>query len=201
MYSSISLSYSSLEPFVSNRTLEEHYKIYLKYLKKLNELLSTTSNIYSKAYLVQHIDVLPLSIRGEVLYNLSGVINHELYFFGLSHDKSGNMDRNNKLISDIIANFGSIENFREEFTKQALNVKGSGYTFLVMDDNKKFRILNTSNQDNPYYYGYVPIMALDVWEHAYYLDYYSNRLDYINKFFEYVDYKKLSINYENILKS
>lgn len=199
MYTSISLNYSSLEPFISKKTLEEHYKIYLKYLSKLNELLTTTSTIYSKAYLVQHIDVLPLSIRGEVLYNLSGVINHELYFFGLSNDN--NQNANTRLMDDIIKNFGSYENFKEEFTKQALNLKGSGYTFLVMDNNKKFRILNTSNQDNPYYYGYVPIMALDIWEHAYYLDYYSNRIDYINNFFDKIDYQKLSINYENILKN
>jgi len=199
MYSSIGLSYSSLMPFISDTTLEKHYNIYLNYLKKLNELLSTTNNVYSKSYLVQHIDVLPLSIRGEVLYNLSGVINHELYFFGLSNDNSSNT--NNKLYNDIVANFGSYDNFKNQFREQALNVKGSGYTFLVMDNNKKFRIINTSNQDNPYYYGYVPLMALDVWEHAYYLDYYSNRGDYINRFFDKLDLKKLSVNYENILKS
>ena len=199
MYSSISLSYSKLEPFISDITLEKHYNIYLNYLKKLNDLLSTTNNIYSKSYLIQHIDVLPLSIRGEVLYNLSGVVNHELYFFGLSNDNTSNTS--NKLYDDIVANFGSYDNFKNQFREQALNVKGSGYTFLVMDDNKKFRILNTSNQDNPYYYGYIPLMNIDIWEHAYYLDYYSNRSEYIDNFFSKLDLKKLSINYENILKS
>jgi len=199
MYSSVKLNYSSLEPFISDDTLNQHYQRYLKYLKKLNELLSTTNNIYSKAYLVQHIDVLPLSIRGEVLYNLSGVINHELYFFGLSNDNNGMAS--SKLLDDIVANFGSFDNFKNEFKEQAMNIKGSGYTFLVMDRDGKFRILNTSNQDNPYYYRYIPIMNIDIWEHAYYLDYYSNRGDYINRFFDKLDLKKLSINYENILKS
>jgi len=199
MYSSVKLNYSSLEPFISDDTLNQHYQIYLKYLKKLNELLSTTNNIYSKAYLVQHIDVLPLSIRGEVLYNLSGVINHELYFFGLSNDNNGMAS--SKLLDDIVANFGSFDNFKNEFKEQAMNIKGSGYTFLVMDRDYKFRILNTSNQDNPYYYGYIPIMNIDIWEHAYYLDYYSNRSEYIDKFFSKLDLKKLSVNYENILKS
>ena len=199
MYSSVKLTYSSLEPFISDDTLNHHYEIYLKYLKKLNELLSTTNNIYSKAYLVQHIDVLPLSIRGEVLYNLSGVINHELYFFGLSNDN--NEKASSKLLDDIVANFGSFDNFKNEFKEQAMNIKGSGYTFLVMDRDGKFRILNTSNQDNPYYYGYIPIMNIDIWEHAYYLDYYSNRSEYIDKFFSKLDLKKLSVNYENILKS
>jgi len=199
MYSSVELNYSSLEPFISDDTLREHYQIYLKYLKTLNELLSTTSNIYSKAYLIQHIDVLPLTIRGEVLYHLSGVVNHELYFFGMSNDN--NTNTNNRLMDDIVANFGSFDNFKSEFKKQALNIKGSGYTFLVMDNNKKLRVINTSNQDNPYYYGYIPIIALDVWEHAYYLDYYSNRADYIDKFFTKIDFVKLNINYENILKS
>lgn len=199
MYSNVELGYSSLEPFISDRTLKEHYNIYLKYLRTLNELLSTTDNIYSKAYLIQHIDVLPLSIRGEVLYYLSGVINHELYFFGLSNDNNTNVS--NRLVSDIVSNFGSVASFKEQFKKQAMNIKGSGYTFLVIDNNKKLRIINTSNQDNPYYYGYIPVMALDVWEHAYYLDYYSNREDYINKFFDKLDFIKLNINYENILKS
>ena len=200
MYSSIELNYSSLEPFISDTTLNEHYKIYLKYLKKLNELLSTTNTIYSKAYLIQHIDVLPLSIRGEVLYHLSGVVNHELYFFGMSNDNN-NANINNRLVSDIVTNFGSLDNFKDEFKEKALNIKGSGYTFLVIDNNKKLRIINTSNQDNPYYYGYIPIIALDVWEHAYYLDYYSNRADYVDKFFTKIDFVKLNINYENILKS
>lgn len=199
MYSSISLNYSSLEPFISDNTLKHHYDIYLNYIKKLNELLSGVNTIYSKAYLIQHIDVLPLSIRGEVLYYLSGVINHELYFFGLSNDNNGSV--NSKLYNDIVTNFGSFENFKIQFKERALNIKGSGYTFLVMDKDKKLRIINTSNQDNPYYYGYIPVMALDIWEHAYYLDYYSNREDYVNKFFDKLDLKKLSINYENILKS
>ena len=199
MYSSVAINYSSLEPFISDETLREHYNIYLKYLKKLNELLGTTDNIYSKAYLIQHIDVLPLTIRGEVLYYLSGVVNHELYFFGMSNDNNTNVS--NRLVSDIVANFGSIDNFKSEFKKQGLNIKGSGYNFLVLDDNKKLRILNTSNQDNPYYYGYIPVMAMDVWEHAYYLDYYKDRGSYIDKYFEKLDYKKLSINYENILKT
>lgn len=198
MYSSISLNYSNLEPFISEVTLNKHYNIYLSYLKKLNELLSTTNEIYSKSYLIQHIDVLPLSIRGEVLYNLSGVVNHEMYFFGLSNDK---IDTNNKLYDDIVLNFGSFDNFKNEFIKQAMNIKGSGYTFLVMDKDRKFRVLNTSNQDNPYYYGYIPILNIDIWEHAYYLDYYNNRLEYISRFFDKLDLKKLSINYENILKS
>lgn len=198
MYSAIKLNYDSLEPFISDDTLMEHYNIYLNYVKKLNDLLSTTNEIYSKAYLIQHIDVLPLTIRGEVLYYLSGVINHELYFFGLSNDTK-NYD--NRLVDDIIATYGSLDNFKGEFKKQGLNIKGSGYTFLVLDDNKKLRILNTSNQDNPYYYGYIPVMAMDVWEHAYYLDYYSKRSEYIDKYFEKLDYTKLSINYENILKN
>lgn len=198
MYSSIKLNFSTLEPFISNTTLEEHYKIYLKYLKTLNDLLKTTNNIYPKDYLIRHIDILPLDIRGEVLYNLSGVINHELYFFGLSNDSNNNVD--NRLVSDIIASFGSLNNFKDEFKKQALNIKGSGYTFLVMDEDNKLRIINTSNQDNPYYYGYTPIMNLDIWEHAYYLDYYSNREEYIDKFFEKIDFVKLNVNYENILK-
>ena len=73
----------------------------------------------------------------------------------------------------------------------ALQVKGSGYTFLVIDKNNNLRIINTSNQDTPYYYGFTPIMAIDVWEHSYYLKYNNKRKDYLEDIFNIIDYTKV----------
>ena len=73
----------------------------------------------------------------------------------------------------------------------ASTLKGSGYTFLVLDRNNKLRIINTSNQDTPYYYGFIPIMTIDVWEHAYYLKYYNKRKDYLEEIFNIIDWDKV----------
>ena len=87
--------------------------------------------------------------------------------------------------------FGSFSLFKEEFIDMAMEVKGSGYTFLVMDKNNKLRIINTSNQDTPYYYGFTPIMTIDVWEHAYYLKYTYLRKKYLENIFDIIDFDKV----------
>ena len=80
---------------------------------------------------------------------------------------------------------------KKEFIDMALQVKGSGYTFLVIDKNNNLRIINTSNQDTPYYYGFTPIMTIDVWEHSYYLKYNNKRKDYLEDIFNIIDYTKV----------
>ena len=87
--------------------------------------------------------------------------------------------------------FTSYDNFKKEFIDMALQVKGSGYTFLVIDKNNNLRIINTSNQDTPYYYGFTPIMTIDVWEHSYYLKYNNKRKDYLEDIFNIIDYTKV----------
>ena len=106
-----------------------------------------------------------------------------------------------KFKEKIIEDFGSVENFKEEFIKNANYLVGSGYTFLVLNKENKLEIINTSNEDTPYSYGLIPIMNLDLWEHAYFLDYQNNKEDYINNFFSIVDFNKVSQNYEEIQKN
>ena len=96
--------------------------------------------------------------------------------------------------------FGNYENFKEQFIENAMNLKGSGYTFLVLDDKNNLKIINTSNQDTPYYYGFIPIMALDLWEHSYYLKYKDKKRDYINSWFNLIDFVKINSLYEESTK-
>lgn len=200
MYEAIMLDYSlnSLIPYLSEETLENHYQIYLSNLDKLNQLLDSVSYDYSYSLkdLIEHIDSIDLNVRGEILYYLSSVLNHTLYFSNISNQKKNFPVK--KIESDIVKYYGSYDNFKKEFIKSAMNLKGSGYTFLVVDSNNELKIINTSNEDSPYYYGMTPIIVLDLWEHAYYLQYQTDRLAYIQNFFEVIDFEKINRYYEKI---
>lgn len=198
MYNRLILDYdyNSMEPIIDGETMYIHYnKHYLGYLDKLNSLLESSNYNYkySKEDLADKIDIFPIDKRGDILYNLGGVINHEIYFTSISN--RGNIYPSGKLAEDINTYFGSYDNFKKEFKESANNLKGSGYTFLVKDKNNKLLIINTSNQDTPYYYGFTPIMGIDLWEHAYYLQYKNNRSLYIDNYFKIVDFKKISARY------
>lgn len=190
-YKRITLDYKSLEPYIDDRTLDLHYNAhYRNYTDKLNKYLNDINYDYkdSPEYLANHIDILPMENRDEILFNLGGYLNHSLYFYNLTNKKK---DIPIELLNLINKYFGSFSLFKEEFIDMAMEVKGSGYTFLVMDKNNKLRIINTSNQDTPYYYGFTPIMTIDVWEHAYYLKYTYLRKKYLENIFDIIDFDKV----------
>lgn len=190
-YKRITLDYKSLEPYIDDRTLDLHYNAhYRNYTDKLNKYLNDINYDYkdSPEYLAKHIDILPMENRDEILFNLGGYLNHSLYFYNLTNKKK---DIPIELLNLINKYFSSFSLFKEEFIDMAMEVKGSGYTFLVMDKNNKLRIINTSNQDTPYYYGFTPIMTIDVWEHAYYLKYTYLRKKYLENIFDIIDFDKV----------
>ena len=190
-YKKITLDYKSLDPYIDDRTLDLHYNAhYRNYTDKLNKYLNDINYDYkdSPIYLAKHIDILPMENRDEILFNLGGYLNHSLYFYNLTNKKK---DIPIELLNLINKYFGSFSLFKEEFIDMAMEVKGSGYTFLVMDKNNKLRIINTSNQDTPYYYGFTPIMTIDVWEHAYYLKYTYLRKKYLENIFDIIDFNKV----------
>ena len=190
-YERIKLDYTSLEPVIDDRTLDLHYNVhYRNYTDKLNKLLkeSNYSYKYTPAFLAQNINIIPLNYRGEILFNLGGYLNHTLYFHNLTNK---NKEVPPKLLDEINKYFGSFSDFENEFISMAKELKGSGYTFLVLDKNNKLRIINMSNQDTPYYYGFIPIMTIDVWEHAYYLKYTYDRVKYLNSIFDIIDFDKV----------
>lgn len=199
MFEKIKLDYTSLEPYIDNRTLDIHYnKHYQKYLDNLNILLNKGNYKFSSIYdLIQNIDKINLNDRGEILFNLGGVLNHSLYFYDMS-DKKNNKPIG-KIKDDIEIYFNTYDNFKKKFKESAMSLQGSGYTFLVLDDKNNLKIINTSNQDTPYYYGFIPIIALDLWEHSYYLKYQNKKDEYINAWFNLIDYIKINKLYEDSL--
>ncbi len=199
MYKSISIDYESVNPYLSVKTIDVHFnRHYMGYLNKLNDILSYLGYDfkYSKEELVDHIDMFELPYRDSILYNLGGVLNHELYFKTLGFGGSFGGALRDKLIKQ----YGSIDAFKNEFKRQANLLVGSGYTFLVMDKKGDLLIINMSNQDTPYSYGYLPIFNIDLWEHAYYLDYLNDRSLYIDDFFSMIDFNFVNKNYEKVSK-
>lgn len=191
----LNYDYDYLEPYISRRTIDIHYnKHYKKYLDTLNALLLKNNYDfkYSKEELVNHIDIFPLKDRGDILFNLGGVLNHELYFDNLGYDNKPK----GLLLEKINKQYGSFENFKKDFIESTKTLVGSGYTFLIINKDNDLEILNTSNQDTPYSYGVVPIMNIDLWEHAYYLDYQNDKNKYVENFFSIVDFGKISKKYE-----
>jgi len=182
-------TYEALEPFIDTHTLGLHHKKHEKnYVNKLNELL--LKNNYSYNYnlieLNYHIEEFPKEDQKDILFNLGGVINHILYFASMSAKPE---DPNIFLKKKIEADFGNMDEFKRKFKESALKLKGSGYTFLVIDKGK-LKIVNLKNQKNPYYDHYIPLICIDMWEHAYYLNYENKKDVYIDNFFEVMDFKE-----------
>lgn len=193
--------YNDLEPYISRKTVEAHYNNhYLRYLRKLNELL--VKNKFNFQYpinsLFENIDIFPISDRDDILFNAGGVINHELYFDSMNKPKEQNIPE--PLNGALITKYGSIENFITQFSNLASILPGSGYTFLVIKKNQDLYTLDLANQDSPYSLDMQPILALDVWEHAYYLNYENNRKGYIDNFIKLIDFDRVNKKYEEILK-
>ncbi len=202
MYKSIQLDYGmgDLGGFLDEKTLDIHFNsLYKGYLNRLNKVLTDNHYDfrYTKEELLEHINEFPIKDRDAILYNLGGVLNHERYFLGLSPSPSL---KENALIEKLKEKYGSIDNFKKEFMEKALIVIGSGYTNLVMDRNGGLNIINTSNQELPDFYGFYPLISLDLWEHAYFLKYYQNKQDYINNFFNYINYEAINTVYEEKTK-
>lgn len=179
--------YSDLEPFIDTKTLGLHHKKHQQtYLNKLNALLQKNNYMYnySLVELLQHINEFNENDRENILFNLGGVINHNIYFRSISPKPRlpGHV-----LMGKIVKKYQSFEKFKDSFKKKALELKGSGYTFLVLDGNE-LNIINLKNQETPYSYNLIPLLGLDMWEHAYYLNYQNNKENYIDNFFNIVDF-------------
>lgn len=197
-YKSLPYDYNALVPYISSDTLHYHHdRHYQNYVNNLNKALEENTN-QSLQEIIQNIDQFPISKRGDILYNAGGVSNHEIYFDSMgptNHQPIG------KFKEAITKEYGSLEKFIESYEEEAKKLVGSGYTFLVLNKDKQLEIINTSNQDSPYSYGLYPIIALDLWEHAYYLDYQNRRNDYIHNFFQTLNYENIEKRYEESIQA
>ena len=193
---SLPYEYDVLEPYIDTHTLGLHHRKHQQnYLNKLNELLEKNNNNknYSLTELSKHILEFDLKDQENIMFNLGGVINHNIYFKSMSPQKE---KPNSILLSKITKQFNSYDQFKKLFKEKSLSLKGSGYTFLVLDKNE-LKIINLSNQENPYYYNYIPLIGLDLWEHAYYLNYENKKDIYIDNFFEVMDFKEANKYFKN----
>lgn len=193
-------SYQELEPYIDTHTVGVHYhKHQQNYLNKLNELL--LKNNYDYRYglleLIYHVNEFPEEDRENILFNLGGVLNHNLYFKSMSSLRKLPVGR---LKFYIDRKYGSYDKFWEEFKRVALSLKGSGYTFLVINSNSQLDIINVSNQDTPLTMGYIPLFNIDMWEHAYYLNYKNEKGDYIDNFEKIADFTNASEIFNSIIK-
>ncbi len=181
--------YSDLEPYIDTHTLGLHKNKHQKnYLDKLNALLikNKFNFKFSLNELSQHINEFNKEDRENILFNLGGVINHNIYFNSISNKHI----EPNVFLSYMINNsFGSYEMFKKIFKETALSLKGSGYTYLILKKDK-LEIINFYNQENPYSYNLIPLICIDMWEHAYYLNYKNDKGSYIDNFFEIIDFNE-----------
>ena len=191
-------SFQDLEPFIDTHTMGLHYhKHEMTYLNNLNNLLRkyNYNYIYNLGDLVYHINEFNNEDKANILFNLGGVLNHELYW--KSMNKSSNLPKG-KLKNKIDSQYGDFNNFWNEFKRMALSLKGFGYTFLVLRKDGNLEIVNFYNQDIPSLYGYTPLFNIDLWEHAYYLNYENDRSKYIDNFREIVDFTNAGFLYDSM---
>ena len=178
-------SHDALEPYIDTKTMEIHHgKHHQGYVTKLNDALEGHSDLASLSVedLLRQIDSVPEGIRQAVINNGGGHANHSLFWSIISANGGG--PPTGELATAIETAFGSLEAGREEFVTAASTRFGSGWAWLVVDGNGDLKIYSTANQDNPLMNGDTPIIGLDVWEHAYYLNYQNRRPDYIEAFIE-----------------
>ena len=176
-------SHDALEPYIDTKTMEIHHgKHHQGYVTKLNDALEGHSDLagLSVEDLLRQIDSVPEGIRQAVINNGGGHATHSLFWSIISANGGG--PPTGELATAIETAFGSLEAGREEFVTAASTRFGSGWAWLVVDGNGDLKIYSTANQDSPLMNGDTPIIGLDVWEHAYYLNYQNRRPDYIEAF-------------------
>lgn len=184
-------AYNALEPHIDARTMEIHHtKHHQAYINNLNAALEKHPELADKTAeeLIADLDMVPEDIRTAVRNNGGGHVNHS-FFWEILSPKSGKPEGD--LAKAIDAAFGSFAAFQEKFAAAAASRFGSGWAWLVVD-GAALAIVSTPNQDNPITEGKTPILGLDVWEHAYYLNYQNRRPDYVKAFWNVVNWSEVS---------
>lgn len=178
----------ALEPVISKQTIELHYGKHLQtYITNLNNLIAGTK--FEDADLVTIVK----ESDGPLFNNAGQTLNHNIYFLSFSPDGGG--EPNGKLAEAIKAQFGDFESFKKEFAAAAVSLFGSGWAWLAKDDDGKLTILKEPNGSNPVVKGLTPLLGIDVWEHAYYLDYQNRRADHVNALWDIIDWKAVESRY------
>jgi Fe-Mn family superoxide dismutase len=193
---------AALEPHIDGKTMEIHHgKHHAAYVANLNAALEAHPQFHNSSIedLCRNISELPESIRGAVRNNGGGHFNHSLFWNSMSAAGGGAPSGN--LAAAIDAKFGNFEGFCEKFTTAAKTRFGSGWAWLCRSADGSVNVCSTANQDNPLMAGVVdctgtPLLGLDVWEHAYYLNYQNRRPDYVAAFWNVVDWAAVEARFD-----
>ncbi len=189
-------AYDALEPHIDKETMNIHHtKHHNTYVTNLNAAVEGKADLESKSIeeLISNLDAVPEDIRTAVRNNGGGHANHSLFWTILCPNGGG--APTGELADAIASKFGSFDQFKEEFANAAKTRFGSGWAWLVVN-NGKLEVTSTPNQDSPLMEGKTPILGLDVWEHAYYLNYQNRRPDYISAFFNVVKWDEVAKRYD-----
>jgi superoxide dismutase, Fe-Mn family len=195
----LNYAYDALEPFIDQKTMEIHHsKHHQAYINNLNAALDKYPNLnLSLEEMLANLSLVPEDIRVAVQNNGGGTYNHNL-FWELLKINNGETPKG-ALLEAINKAFGSFDQFKEVFGNAAKTRFGSGWAWLMVTPNKELKVVSTANQDVPFNVG-KPILTIDVWEHAYYLNYQNRRPDYVSAFFNVINWNKVSELYLNYTK-
>jgi len=186
----LNYSYDSLEPFIDAKTMEIHHsKHHQTYLNKLNEVIQNHPEVQNKKIdeLLKNVKKVSEEIRQAIINFGGGYFNHSFFWQILKK----NTKFSGKISRAIEKKFGSYEKFKEEFSKSASALFGSGWVWLVQNSDGELEIVQTKNQDCPLSLEMKPLLTIDIWEHAYYLKYQNKRTDYIEAFFNVINWEKV----------
>lgn len=188
-------AYNALCPAIGSDTLHFHHDKHLQaYVDNLNKALEACGDCQRKSLeeLLTHLELLPEPVRTAVQNNGGGVYNHELYF-----DCMGGQGTvpSNSLALALERDLGSLEEWRRQMKEQAMGQFGSGYAWLVSDPDGRLMVIRTPNQETPLAQGLWPLLCIDVWEHAYYLDYQNRRADYVDAWFSLINWPFVAQRY------
>lgn len=202
-------SYKAMEPYIDIQTMYLHHDKHLQtYINQLNGLIERCAALQSMTFtkegdcgfpvlvhILKNLDTIPEYLRTDIKNNAGGVFNHWFYFNGLSAEPVKQPE--GQLAESIHWQFGGFEQFKKEFTKEALAVFGSGYAWLAADRDGNLQITMTANQDTPLENNLVPLICVDVWEHAYYLKHKNLRAEYLPDWFMVANWKWAEWCYSN----
>lgn len=181
---------NALEPYISQNTMEFHYlKHHKTYVDNLNKLVSGTE--FENMPLEEVIKATAGNPKHIAVFNNAAQAwNHAFFWHCMT--PNGGKEPKGQLLTDIVADFGSFENMKNEFKNAAISQFGSGWAWLLRNAEGKLAVMKTSNADNPLAYGLYPMVVIDVWEHAYYLDYQNRRAEFVDAFLNHL------VNWQNL---
>lgn len=192
-------AYDALEPYIDARTMEIHHtKHHGGYVAKTNAALEKNPKLQGKSIedLLRDLNAIPEDIRTAIRNNGGGHFNHSIFWTIMAPNAGGEPVGN--LARALHDTFGGFRQFKEQFSNTAVTHFGSGWAWLAMDARGKLSVFSTLNQDSPISQGFQPIMGLDVWEHAYYLKYQNRRPEYVENWWNVVNWEAIEERYNSL---